>query len=642
MSFCGSILAELMRILKIILLLTSCLLVSFYANLVSAAEKPEKPDVRLLIDISGSMKKNDPQNLRIPALQLVTNLMPNGAKAGVWAFGRYVNMMVPLADVDTKWQDKATLTANKINSAGLFTNIGGVLEKASYGWSRPNPNEKRSLILLTDGMVDISKDSNVNAKERERILSQILPKLVRAKVAIHTIALSQNADHELLKSLSSQTDGWYQAVDNAEELQRVFLKIFEQSTERDSLPLTDNQFTVDASVEEMTLLVFKKSANDKTQLIAPDQSVIEKAELDGSIRWFSTDGYDLITVKTPQTGGWRIQADIDPDNRVMVVSNLKLKVSPVPNNLLAGEAINYQVSLYEEGELITKPDFLNLVSAQLTQSKQGSSSRLAMFFDSGSHQFKQNFFTDSVEGVLNLTLEVKSPTFERTRNHAVNIYGSPLITDVEVSSAETQPHKVNFSVREDIVVSSTLKINATATLPDGEKQYLVIEDLSQAVELKVVAAGGDYSIELDIKGQSILGRDFSVTPAPIVFKALPTQAYLDSQQAEVAEPVKEVKTEEAKENEAEKPVEETLQKEAPKKEDPKPAETVETEPPAEEANWTLWLSIGLGANLLLFGLGFFGWKILKKKKHQGNAMLADELGFDDDDDDDDADTEDRE
>ena len=97
------------------------------------------------------------------------------------------------------------------------------------------------MILLTDGMVDISKDPKVNAIERNKILNQILPKLVKAGVTIHTIALSQNADHELLKTLSTKTDGWYQAVESAEELQKVFLKIFEQSAARDSLPLTDNK-----------------------------------------------------------------------------------------------------------------------------------------------------------------------------------------------------------------------------------------------------------------------------------------------------------------------------------------------------------------------------------------------------------------
>ena len=42
-----------------------------------------KPDLRLLIDISGSMKDSDPDSLRAPALELMVRLLPEGAKAGV-------------------------------------------------------------------------------------------------------------------------------------------------------------------------------------------------------------------------------------------------------------------------------------------------------------------------------------------------------------------------------------------------------------------------------------------------------------------------------------------------------------------------------------------------------------------------------
>ena len=46
-----------------------------------------------------------------------------------------------------------------------------------------------------------------------------------------------------------------------------------------------------------------------------------------------------------------------------------------------------------------------------------------MFFDSGQHQFKQNFFTDSAEGVLNLKLEIKSPTFEELETTRLTFMG---------------------------------------------------------------------------------------------------------------------------------------------------------------------------------------------------------------------------
>ncbi|MCW8997631.1 MAG: VWA domain-containing protein, partial [Kangiellaceae bacterium] len=510
---------------------------------------------------------------------------------------------------------------------GLFTNIGGVLEKASYGWSRPDSSEKRSMILLTDGMVDISKDASVNARERDKILTQILPKLKQSGVSIHTIALSQNADHELLKALSTQTDGWYQAVDSAEELQKVFLKIFEQSTERDSLPLTDNQFKVDASIEEMTLLVFKQDPLEESKLITPDNQIIQSSTNNKSVRWFTTAGYDLITVKSPQSGDWKIDAKVDPDNRVMVVSKLGLSIGKVPNNLLAGEAINYEATLLEDGEVITKPDFLSLVEAKLIQNKDGQTSRLAMFFDSGSHKFKQNFFTDSFEGVLDLTLEVKSPTFERTRNHAINIYGSPLIHEVEISEVDDLPHQLSFSVRDDIVKPESLKVNLTIQHPDGEKQYLGVDDLAMPVSIRRLPEGGKYQISVDVKGESILGRNFSVSPAPVIFEAQPTAQYLASQQQEkVEEPIKEEPAEQEPEDVVEK-----KEESKPESEEEKPE--IAEQPETEATDWTLWLYIGLAANLLLAVLGFFGWKLIKKKGRQSSALMADELAIDEDDED---------
>ena len=64
----------------------------------------DKADVRILIDVSGSMKQNDPQNLRRPALRLLVGLLSSETRAGVWTFGQYVNMQIPLGQVDKAWK----------------------------------------------------------------------------------------------------------------------------------------------------------------------------------------------------------------------------------------------------------------------------------------------------------------------------------------------------------------------------------------------------------------------------------------------------------------------------------------------------------------------------------------------------------
>ena len=54
----------------------------------NAEDVAAPPDVRLVIDVSGSMKQNDPNNLRQPAVELLVQLLPEGSKAGVWTFGK--------------------------------------------------------------------------------------------------------------------------------------------------------------------------------------------------------------------------------------------------------------------------------------------------------------------------------------------------------------------------------------------------------------------------------------------------------------------------------------------------------------------------------------------------------------------------
>ena len=56
-------------------------------------------------------------------------------------------------------------------------------------------------ILLTDGMVDIDKDPEKNRAEWRRIVDDLMPKLKDAGVRVHTIALSKNADKDLMDRL---------------------------------------------------------------------------------------------------------------------------------------------------------------------------------------------------------------------------------------------------------------------------------------------------------------------------------------------------------------------------------------------------------------------------------------------------------
>src|SRR5690606_19027366 len=96
-----------------------------------------RPGVRVLIDISGSMKQNDPHYLRKPALEMLVQLYPKGSRGGVWQFAQGVDMLVPYQDVSDSWREAGRRKAARISAGGLFTNIPLALEKATADINRP-------------------------------------------------------------------------------------------------------------------------------------------------------------------------------------------------------------------------------------------------------------------------------------------------------------------------------------------------------------------------------------------------------------------------------------------------------------------------------------------------------------------------
>ncbi len=238
--------------------------------------QPQSNDIRVLIDVSGSMKKNDPKNLRLPALRLLVGLLPPDTSAAVWSFGTTTESITAPGLANETWKKNARQASKKIHSRDLFTNIGAALETATADWgTTPSKLKQRSIILLTDGMIDISKDKTKNTLERTRILKELLPKIQQTGATIHTIALSKNADHDFLQQLSIKTDGGFEQTDSAEQLERIFLRLFEKTTKPDTVPLVDNKFLIDESILELTLLVFKPQNARPTEVIEPDKTQFE-------------------------------------------------------------------------------------------------------------------------------------------------------------------------------------------------------------------------------------------------------------------------------------------------------------------------------------------------------------------------------
>jgi uncharacterized protein (TIGR03503 family) len=583
-------------------LLTALLL--FGSSLLQARE--ELADVRILIDVSGSMKQNDPKNLRRPALRLLVGLLPTETRAGVWTFGRYVNMQIPLGQVDAAWKAKARKSSESIASPGQFTNIEDALTRATADWEAPVPAYRRSVILLTDGMVDISKDSAKNAASRGRILRQILPRLQAADARVYTIALSKNADHQLMRELAENTGGWYEQVENADQLQRVFLRIFEKVGKPDSVPLKDNKFSIDDSITEATVLVFHQPDAQATEVVPPSGKVFGAESKPANVEWHRDQGYDMLTIANPESGEWKIRAELDPENRVMVVTDLKMRTTDLPNRLMLGQTLPFEVSFTDHDKLITKQAFLQVVAVAARQQDAGGEQEPKPLLDDGGSEdeaagdgrFSMRFGGESLHsGRGELVINAEGRTFVREKRMTFEVV-PPVSLQL---TPDDSGRLLRLEAGADGELIDPLSLQARVWLEDeaGQREAVALDQAEGVYSgsIDLMAFSGPRQVVIEADAKALNGEPIRYTEAPAEVEGLGTPP---------------------------PPPEPVAAPEPPPDPEPVPPPPPPPEPVAEDSGWA-GAAIGFGViNLILLaGGGALLWW-LRRRRQRDMVQLVDE------------------
>ncbi len=622
-------------LLLMLTLLWSCLI---HAEM----QFPANSDVRVLIDISGSMKKNDPENLRRPALNLITELLPDGHSAGVWTFGQNVNALVAYQKVDAKWRELARQKSSEISSVALFTNIGAALEKSSEDLKADSQYENTHFILLTDGVVDISKTPGANVTERERILTEVLPRFKAMGAKIHTVALSKNADLTLLQNISVATDGIYALAETSDELSKVFLQALQTAAPAEEVPIKDNAFNVDSSIEEFTALIFRADDKTETAIVEPTGERFTYEQRPEYVRWFREVGYDLITVARPLEGEWKLEAELQPGSRVTVVSNLKMVMEPLPSNFYAGDQLEIKVGFFEDGEQVLNSSFLGLVSVDITvKTEDGKSGTKRISQENGPPAdgvFREKISRLKDVGRYEVTALGDGRTFKRQVRQLITL-NSPMAVDLEATgTGDDTRYRVVVSALSDNIDTEKTSIISKVKGPEGSNLIKSVPYNPEAdrweLEVDPVRGDGIYTLNLRVEGVTKTNGKFRLDPEDIVAE-FPRQEASPNEYRSLVDPedastMNEVLAEEAIRGPepAEPPVEDIIP--------PLPAEVVaqaqeeqaaaaedapEVEKPGSRKRTIMYIVGAVGAGVVvlsLLGLGIWTWR----KKKAEESMLA--------------------
>ncbi len=244
--------------------------------------RPEARDLALVLDTSGSMKRNDPNRMAIYATKIFADLMEQQDRLYVIQFpeknvpgdrrGPLRRRRAPITF--NQWASSDTDVIGPLPAADLKTRVEGIpynslftvfqepLEKAIRKVTHPQAMGSRAIVYFSDGDTDRyndGQDHSDNHMEEVRLLRERIPELREHGVRFFGMSLG-TARHDQFDPLAEASGGDVLTVARPQDLVDRFATVFSRILETRAEPIQffmDNPhtFLVRPHVKELIFLI---------------------------------------------------------------------------------------------------------------------------------------------------------------------------------------------------------------------------------------------------------------------------------------------------------------------------------------------------------------------------------------------------
>jgi len=299
------------------------------------------------------------------------------------------------------------------------------------------------------------------------------------------------------------------------------------------IPYFDNRFRIDTELEEITLIFFRIRGSKPVILIQPNGRKVRVNDYDkDNVQWHDDRTFDMIKIKKPMVGPWQAIGDILPESKILVVSDVKISVDPLPDIVLSGETLKVVGKLYNGDENINIAHFRDVVQLDVNFYSTNNSAydnfgadalKLTSFRDdghdldeyAGDSLYTGEFILDFAAGEWQPVFVIKLPMMIRElRQKAILLHKSPVTISVETSEAEGSPHHLILTIDSTYVDPSSLIFQGKTTFPDKQTRPFSImenegvESIETRIEEIPYTEPGVHRINLSAFGRTTSGREF--------------------------------------------------------------------------------------------------------------------------------------
>ncbi|WP_429166578.1 TIGR03503 family protein [Aeromonas rivipollensis] len=371
------------------------------------------------------------------------------------------------------------------------------------------------------------------------------------------------------------------------------------------IPLLDNRFRIDYGVKEITFIIKRKPGTPSVILVRPDGSKLYVGKVTPpDVGWLTQQDQDLITVRNPMPGPWQAIGEVDPDNRVRLLTDIRLESEPLPARLYQGERVKLQSRLLIDGAAPGAGYYLSDLgmTVKLQQFNDAAQSGEPIVEETLGHYLDDGKGLDEVPGDGVLTAEAVldvpagkyralyssgNQVFSRAQSQQVLLFPWPLSYTLDAPSGDIGA-RLSLLIDADELDPASVVIQGKAIDSAGVSMAFnaVATEPRLGVDLSALKAAGQYRVEATLFGTTRLGREVQLQLPVKSFTILPPAAPTPS----AASPTSAAVPTQAKFEERESPV------------------------------WLPWALGGGGLLLLLLGAG--GFILLQKRRTLHKAMAA--------------------
>lgn len=313
------------------------------------------------------------------------------------------------------------------------------------------------------------------------------------------------------------------------KLNKSTVEYYQKDNITNQIPYFDNRFRLDAYLDEITLIFYRESGSTPIILIRPDGSKIRINNFDSEkVQWFDGGTFDMIKIKKPVPGPWQAIGDISPNSQIMVVSDVKIVVDPLPEIAFSGETLKVEGKLFNGTEEIKSQYFKDVVSLDVNffstnntryENFGADAIKVASFLDDGyglDEYANDNIFTgafvlDFAPGEWEPVYVIELPMATRElKQRPILLHEVPITISVIKSENVETPHKIVLTIDPSFVDPNSLVFQGKLTFPDRQVEPFSIMEESGETRTTTMnnTEPGIYRVNVSAFGQTITGREF--------------------------------------------------------------------------------------------------------------------------------------